>query len=223
MPRDRPVLVPTRDVWAVARRTRPPTGETLACRRGDGWGADPDAGHPLLVTRARGGAGGALSCPAAAGLRLGLGSSAAGRQPAGAVVTRVTGAGPSTPSSPRPAGGGVPTLVLDGILRRPPAHGRRPDAWLGSCRQGPPRRSRPTHELMADDADPIHPPASTARSCAGSSPTAVVIGDGGDFVSFAGASVSRAARMLDGTGSVRLPGRARYAMGAAWRGRPRIA
>ena len=146
------------------------------------------AGHRLLVTRARSTAFTEADLLIVVGtpldFRLGYGTFGSAR----VVHVADTARGVSTHVELAGAAAGDLTTCLDGIragweslLRRP-----RYDEWsarLGDVARAATDRDR---DLLASDADPIHPARIYGELLPRLAADAVVIGDGGDFVSFAG-------------------------------------
>ena len=93
-----------------------------------------------------------------------------------------------TPSSPASVSGDL-TAVLDGLPRRRSSAVAKPDwsAWVdATCQTRWPRPRPATRSCSAPRPTRSTRPASTASWCPRLADDAVVIGDGGDFVSFAG-------------------------------------
>jgi acetolactate synthase-1/2/3 large subunit len=86
------------------------------------------------------------------------------------------------------AAAGDLTLVLDGVLEawardaRPHAY----DGWTADLRAAARAAVDKDRDLLASDADPIHPARVYGELGRRLADDAVVIGDGGDFVSYAG-------------------------------------
>jgi acetolactate synthase-1/2/3 large subunit len=80
------------------------------------------------------------------------------------------------------------TAVLDGLLAALEQLVRRPDwsAWLGDLQQTVAGAVERDAALLGAEADPIHPARIYGELVPRLADDAVVIGDGGDFVSFAG-------------------------------------
>jgi acetolactate synthase-1/2/3 large subunit len=82
-------------------------------------------------------------------------------------------------------------MILDGLVeaqaRRPrPARPDRGGAWLQGLREQAAAAAERDRGLLDSDADPIHPARVYGELRRQLADDAVVIGDGGDFVSFAG-------------------------------------
>ena len=196
----RPVLVLGGDVWAdgaedAALRFAESLGLPVIAN-GMGRGILP-AGHPQLVTRARGKAFGAADLVVVAGtpldFRLGFGAfGGRGGNPPSAVVHLADSPG-QVAAHLNLAGSAAGDLsaVFDGILAAVPA---KPDAtaWVATLRAVADAALAEDAELLASDADPVHPARIYGELMRRLEPDAVVIGDGGDFVSFAGRFVEPA-------------------------------
>jgi len=190
-----PVLVLGSDVWADrAEAAALRAAETMrlpTITNGMGRGVLP-AGHPLLVTRARSRAFREADLVVVVGtpldFRLGYGSFGAARvvhlaDSAQQVATHLALAGSAH---------GDLTLVLDGLVSAWQALPSQ-SSWTGSWVDwAAGLRSAADAAVAADastldsDADPIHPARVYRELGRLLSDDAVVIGDGGDFVSFAG-------------------------------------
>jgi acetolactate synthase-1/2/3 large subunit len=201
---ERPVLVLGSDVWAdraeeAARRL----AETLrlpVVANGQGRGIIAPGGDGLLVTRARSLAFGAADLVVVAGapldFRLGYGSFG-GRGGPPAKVVHLADAPGQVAGHTELAGSaaGDLRLVLDGLTEAVPAlPGTRPDTatWLERLRDQARAAAEADRELLESDADPIHPARVYGELRRVLADDAVVIGDGGDFVSFAGRFVEPA-------------------------------
>jgi acetolactate synthase I/II/III large subunit len=189
----RPVLVLGSDVWlGGAEREARRAAEELALpviANGQARGVLP-GGHDLLVTRARSLAlrDADLVIVAGAPLDFRLGYGSFGQQDAPAQVVHVADA-------PGGVAGHVPLAAsaagdlaafFDALLAEQPADGARDGDWG-------PRLTEAVHAaqaldvpLMTSDAEPIHPARIYGELLQLLEDDAVVIGDGGDFVSFAG-------------------------------------
>jgi acetolactate synthase-1/2/3 large subunit len=193
----RPVLILGTDVWAdraeeAALRFVEETG-LPAITNGMGRGVVP-GGHPLLVTKARGAAlnGGDLVVVIGTPLDFRLGYGAFGGKD-GATPARVVHVADSPGQVARHAdlaasASGDLTAVFDGLqaaLERAP---RRPDwsAWVSDLRDTVAAATERDAALLGAEADPIHPARIYGELVPRLADDAVVIGDGGDFVSFAG-------------------------------------
>ena len=217
----RPVLILGTDVWADgAEEAALRLVEALGLptiTNGMGRGLVP-GGHPLLVTKARGQALGASDLVVVVGTPLDfrLGYGVFGGKEEGSTPARVV----HLADSPGQVSGarGARRLGVRGPdhgprraarRRRPAGHAAR----LGRLGRGPPGRpSKAAAErdaaLLGAEADPIHPARIYGELVPRLADDAVVIGDGGDFVSFAGKFVEpQAARWLARPRPLRLPRR----------------
>jgi len=192
----RPVLVLGTDVWAdhaeeaalrLVEEMRLP-----AITNGMGRGIVP-GGHPLLVTKARGaalnGADLVVVVGTALDFRLGYGvfGGKDGADPA-AVVHIADSPGQISAHAELAASlSGDLTAVLDGLLEIL-ARSPQPDrgSWLGLLQDSVAAANAKDAELLAAEADPVHPARIYGELVPRLADDAVVIGDGGDFVSFAG-------------------------------------
>jgi acetolactate synthase I/II/III large subunit len=201
---ERPVLVLGSDVWAdraedAARRCAQALALPVVAN-GQGRGIVPPGGDGLLVTRARSLAFGAADLVLVAGapldFRLGYGSFG-GRQggPPAKVVHLVDAPG-QVAGHLQLAGSvaGDLGLALDGLVEAVARAGRRPDTgpWRDRLRDRARAAAEGDRELLDSDADPIHPARVYGELLRLLADDAVVIGDGGDFVSFAGRFVEPA-------------------------------
>ncbi|HET7350613.1 MAG TPA: acetolactate synthase [Marmoricola sp.] len=193
----RPVLVLGTDVWAdgaedAALRLVEEAGIPVITN-GMGRGLVP-GGHPMLVTKARGKALGGADLVVVAGtpldFRLGYGVFG-GKD--GATPARVVHLADSPGQVSRHAdlaadASGDLTLVLDGV--REAVHGlvRKPDwaEWVSQLQGIVKEATARDTELLGASADPIHPARIYGELLPRLAEDSVVIGDGGDFVSFAG-------------------------------------
>jgi acetolactate synthase I/II/III large subunit len=193
----RPVLVLGTDVWAdgaeeAALRLVEGTGVPVVTN-GMGRGLVP-GGHPLLVTKARSKAFGTCDLVLVVGtpldFRLGYGVFG-GKD--GAPPARVVHLADSTGQVSRHAdlaasAAGDLTLVLDGVQAALEKQPRKPDwtGWLRDLQDAVGAAVQRDTELLASEADPIHPARIYGELVPRLAEDSVVIGDGGDFVSFAG-------------------------------------
>ncbi|KXF84065.1 hypothetical protein D092_22345 [Rhodococcus ruber Chol-4] len=190
----RPLLVLGTDVWAdhaeeAALRFVDEVGIPVITN-GMGRGVVP-GGHPLLVTKARGTAVGTCDLAIVVGtpldFRLGYGRFG-GRDgaPAARVVHVADEPGQVSAHAELAASvSGDLTACLDGILSALPS---RPDTetWVRSLREEATAAAQRDAALLAADTDPIHPARIYGELLPRLADDAVIIGDGGDFVSFAG-------------------------------------
>jgi len=190
----RPVLVLGSDVWAdhaeaAARRAAEALGLPVIAN-GMGRGVLP-AGHELLVTRARSQAFGNADLVVVAGapldFRLGYGVFGGQSGEPATVVQLADSAGQLARHATLAEGvAGDLTMALDGLLAAA-GDGRAARAeWLGQLRQAAAAAELRDQEVLGSDADPIHPARIYGELRKLLADDAVVIGDGGDFVSFAG-------------------------------------
>jgi acetolactate synthase-1/2/3 large subunit len=193
---ERPVLVIGSDVWTngaedAARRLAETAGIPVITN-GMGRGILP-AGHSLLVTRARGAAFGGADIVVVVGVpldfRLGFGIFG-GTEGSPAPVVHLADSPGQLARHVELAGSAAGDLsaVLDGVLDgwtkvgRPTAY----DHWSSSLHDAARAAVDKDRELLASDADPIHPARIYGELRSRLADDAVVIGDGGDFVSYAG-------------------------------------
>lgn len=186
-----PVLVLGSDVWAdraedAARRAAETMG-LPTITNGMGRGILP-AGHPLLVTRARSAAFRGADLVIVVGtpldFRLGYGVFGTARvvhlaDSPGQLARHLELAGSAS---------GDLTLVLDGLVAAWQAQPSRQSwtDWVASLRDTAAAAVAGDAALLDSEADPIHPARIYRELGQQLSEDTVVIGDGGDFVSFAG-------------------------------------
>ncbi|MGY2702660.1 acetolactate synthase [Nocardioides sp. HB32] len=187
----RPVLIVGTDVWAdraeeAALRFVESAG-VPAITNGMGRGVVP-GGHPLLVTKARSQAlkGADLVVVVGTPLDFRLGYGVFGD----AQVVHVADS-PGQVSGHAPLAASVSgdlTTVFDGLLAELEQVVRRPDwsAWVADLQAGVAAGVERDAALLGAEADPIHPARIYGELVPRLADDAVVIGDGGDFVSFAG-------------------------------------
>src|SRR4051794_40312192 len=199
----RPILVLGTDVWAdgaeqAALRLVEAFG-IPAVTNGMGRGVVP-GGHPLLVTKARGSALGASDLVIVVGtaldFRLSYGAFGGkdGATPAKVVHLADSPSGVSTHAALAGSAGGDLTLVLDGVLASLQQQLRRVDwsPWVEQLQAAVAAAAERDRGLLSAEADPIHPARIYGELLPRLDDDAVVIGDGGDFVSFAGKFVEPA-------------------------------
>lgn len=193
----RPVLVLGTDVWAdgaeesALRFTEALGIPTLT--NGMGRGVIP-GGHPLLVTKARGQALGHADLVLVVGtpldFRLGYGVfGGKDGAPAAQVVHVADSPGQvSAHAATVETAGGDLTLALDGIAEALERTGRRGDwsPWVTDLQETVTATAERDRLLLTAEADPIHPARIYGELVPRLADDSVVIGDGGDFVSFAG-------------------------------------
>ena len=194
---ERPVLVLGSDVWSdFAEVAALRCVETLglpAIPNGMGRGVVP-AGHPLLVTKARGmafnGADVVIVVGTPLDFRLGYGAfgGKGGATPATVVHIADSPGQLSHHASPEVATAGDLALVLDALTEAVQRLATRKDwtSWAGALREKADATHTKDLELLGAQADPIHPARIYGELLPRLADDAVVIGDGGDFVSFAG-------------------------------------
>jgi acetolactate synthase-1/2/3 large subunit len=193
----RPVLVLGTDVWADGAEDaalRLVEGLGLpAITNGMGRGVVP-GGHPLLVTKARSQALGQADLVVVAGtpldFRLGYGVFGGKDGAAPARVVHLADSADQVSGHAELAGSayGDLTLVLDGLRAGVEALAQRPDwaDWVSDLQQSVAAATARDAELLGATADPIHPARIYGELVPRLADDAIVIGDGGDFVSFAG-------------------------------------
>ncbi|MFY0406335.1 acetolactate synthase [Solicola sp. PLA-1-18] len=195
---ERPVLVLGTDVWSdhaeeAALRFVTETGVPVIAN-GMGRGVVP-GGHPQLVTKARSVAFGRCDLAVVVGtpldFRLGYGVFG-GKEgaPQAQVVHLADSPGQvSTHAVTAATASGDLTRVLDGVLAAlQSASGSRPDwsGWLSTLQDQVASAIERDSALLTAEADPVHPARIYGELLPRLADDAVVIGDGGDFVSFAG-------------------------------------
>jgi acetolactate synthase-1/2/3 large subunit len=193
----RPVLVLGTDVWAdgaeeAALRFVQELGiPTLT--NGMGRGVVP-GGHELLVTKARSAALGGADLVVVVGTPLDfrLGYGVFGGKKEGSLPARVVHVADfpgqvATHAELAASVSGDLTTVLDG-LQAAVERGAKPDwaDWRATLADTVAAASARDAELLGAEADPIHPARIYGELVPRLADDAVVIGDGGDFVSFAG-------------------------------------
>ena len=200
---ERPVLVIGSDVWADgAEEAAVRLAETAGLpviTNGMGRGILP-AGHPLLVTRARPTAFGKSDCVVVAGapldFRLGYGvfGGKDGGPPAPVVHLADSPGQLAGHTELAGAASGDLGLVLDGLLAAWEGQPRQEpyDAWTSLLQDTVRSAADDDRAVLASDADPVHPGRIYGELRSRLAEDAVVIGDGGDFVSFAGKYVEPA-------------------------------
>lgn len=198
----KPVLVLGTDVWAdgaeeAALRLVEALGlPTLT--NGMGRGIVP-GGHPLLVTKARSVALGGADLVVVIGtpldFRLGygiFGGKAGSDSGEGTVSARTVHIADSpgqvsTHADLAASAAGDLTMVIDG-LQSAIERGAKPDwsTWRQTLQDTVKTNAERDAELLGAEADPIHPARIYGELVPRLAEDSVVIGDGGDFVSFAG-------------------------------------
>jgi acetolactate synthase-1/2/3 large subunit len=193
----RPVLVLGTDVWAdgaeeAALRLVEELGVPVITN-GMGRGVIP-GGHPLLVTKARGQAFGTCDLAIVAGTALdfrhGYGVFGGKDDAPPARVVHLADSAGQVSGQAALAGSayGDLSLVLDGIRDAVVGLSRKPDwaDWVSGLQQTVAAATARDAELLGASADPIHPARIYGELVPRLEDDAIVIGDGGDFVSFAG-------------------------------------
>lgn len=192
-----PVLVLGTDVWAdgaeeAALRLVDELG-IPTITNGMGRGVIP-GGHPLLVTKARSLAFGtcdlAIVVGTALDFRLGYGvfGGKDGAPPARTVHLADSAGQVSGHAELAGSAYGDLSLVLDGLREGVTRLTRKPDwsAWVSGLQQTVAAATARDADLLGASADPIHPARIYGELLPRLADDAIVIGDGGDFVSFAG-------------------------------------
>ncbi|MBC9226636.1 acetolactate synthase [Aeromicrobium sp. 636] len=193
----RPVVILGTDVWSdhaeeAALRFVEETG-IPAIANGMGRGIVP-GGHGNLVTRARSRALGTADLVVVVGtpldFRLGFGRFG-GKDGAAPAVTVHVADSPDQVSAHAALGASVAgdlSLVFDGLLAGLQAGVSKPDwsPWLAELQDIVAAAIERDSALLTAEADPIHPARIYGELLPRLADDAVVIGDGGDFVSFAG-------------------------------------
>jgi acetolactate synthase-1/2/3 large subunit len=199
----RPVLVLGSDVWSGrAEGSARALAEELGLPvipNGAARGILPP-GHRLLVSRARSGALRGADLVVVAGtpldFRLGYGSfgGADGQPPARVVHLGDHAAQLATHVELAAGVSGDLGLILEGLRAAVSVTGPRPEVadWSAQLRARHLAAVAQDAELLTADTDPVHPGRIYGELLAQLDEDAVVIGDGGDFVSFAGRFVEPA-------------------------------
>lgn len=193
----RPVLVLGTDVWADGAETaalRLVEGLGLpAITNGMGRGVIP-GGHRLLVTKARGQALGTCDLAIVVGtpldFRLGFGVFGGKDGAPQARVVHIADSAGQVSGHAELAGSahGDLALVLDALHEAVLGAARKPDwaPWTEDLGRTVAAAAARDSELLTATADPIHPARIYGELVPRLAEDAIVIGDGGDFVSFAG-------------------------------------
>ncbi|HKR69217.1 MAG TPA: acetolactate synthase [Streptosporangiaceae bacterium] len=195
---ERPVLVLGSDVWLDgaedAARLAAEELQLPVVANGQGRGILPP-GHKLLVTRARSVAFGQADLVIVVGtpldFRLGYGEFGGKNGGSPAQVVHVADAA-SEIATHRPlaasAAGGL-AAFFTGLVSQAQRSGLTPGwtaSWLPTLTQACESAVAADAGLLASDAYPIHPMRIYGELASLLEPDAVVVGDGGDFVSYAG-------------------------------------
>lgn len=197
-----PLLILGTDVWADhAEEAALRFVETLGVptlTNGMGRGLLP-GGHPLLVTKARGTAINGADLVVVVGtpldFRLGYGvfggavsDSGASATPARVVHVADSPGQLATHAELAASAAGDLSAILDGLVKTVQGSPRTPDwsAWASELADVVRAAAARDNDLLTAEADPIHPARIYGELVPRLADDAVVIGDGGDFVSFAG-------------------------------------
>mgnify|MGYP001357103990 CR=1 FL=1 len=196
----RPVLVLGSDVWldgaADAARAAAEELRLPVIANGQGRGILP-AGHDLLVTRARSTAFGGADLVLVAGtpldFRLGYGEFGGRDGAPAAQVVHIADAPGQLATHRELAGAAAGDLAafFTGLAATASPGGGRGQSpwtqdWLPQLRAASAQAIAADAELLASDASPIHPMRIYGELGRLLDDDAVIIGDGGDFVSYAG-------------------------------------
>jgi acetolactate synthase I/II/III large subunit len=193
---ERPVLVLGSDVWLdgaeVAARSAAESLQLPVIANGQGRGILP-GGHPLLVTRARALALGEADLVIVVGtpldFRLGYGKFGGKGDKPPARVVHVADAADQVATHCELAGSAHGSLAafFTGLADAASVDPRPwADEWVPRLRGACGQAVDADAALLASDAHPVHPMRIYGELSAQLQPDAVVIGDGGDFVSYAG-------------------------------------
>jgi acetolactate synthase I/II/III large subunit len=194
---ERPVLVLGTDVWADgAEHAALRLVEDLSLptiTNGMGRGVVP-GGHPMLVTKARSTALGQADLVVVVGtpldFRLGYGSFGGKDGAPQAKVVHVADSPGEVSRHAELAASAAGDLaeVFDGLQSAVERAARRPGwgTWTSTLQDAVAAAVSRDGELLASDADPVHPARIYGELNRRLDDDAVLIGDGGDFVSFAG-------------------------------------
>jgi acetolactate synthase I/II/III large subunit len=192
----RPVLILGTDVWAdgaeIAALAFVESLGIPAITNGMGRGVIP-GGHPLLVTKARGAALAGADLVVVVGtpldFRLGYGvfGGKDGAEPARVVHVADSPDQVSTHATLADSASGDLTTVFDGLLAALEDGDRASwGPWVQGLQDTVREAAARDADLLRAEADPIHPARIYGELLPRLADDAVVIGDGGDFVSFAG-------------------------------------
>ena len=192
---ERPVLVLGSDVWLdradEAARSFAEQAQIPVITNGMGRGILP-RGHDLLVTRARSTAFKAADLVVVVGTPLDfrLGYGRFGSEEAPALVVHISDSPDHIATHAELAGrvAGDLTSIFTGVLTQLELTKRRPSyaQWVASLQDAAASAAARDGELLAATSDPIHPARIYGELLPLLDSDAVVIGDGGDFVSWAG-------------------------------------
>jgi acetolactate synthase-1/2/3 large subunit len=194
---ERPVLVLGTDVWMdsaeVAALRFVDELQIPTITNGMGRGVLP-GGHPLLATKARGQALGGADLVIVVGtpldFRLSYGSFGGKDDGPLARVVHLADSADQISGHAELAGScsGDLTMVLDGLLAATQGLVRKPDwsSWVQALQATVAAGLAKDTELLAADQDPIHPARIYGELIPRLADDATIIGDGRDFVSWAG-------------------------------------
>ncbi len=192
-----PVMILGTDVWGdhaeVAGRRLVEALGIPTLTNGMGRGILP-GGHPLLVTKARGvalsGADLVIVVGTPLDFRLGYGifGGKDDTTPARVVHVADSPAQLATHADLAASASGDLSCVFDGLVSAVQRASSKPDwsAWASQLGDQVKAAAARDAELLTAEADPIHPARIYGELVPRLADDAVVIGDGGDFVSFAG-------------------------------------
>ncbi|NYG60550.1 acetolactate synthase-1/2/3 large subunit [Nocardioides daedukensis] len=193
----RPVFILGTDVWAdraeVAALSFVEALGVPAITNGMGRGVVP-GGHPLLVTKARGQALNGADLVVVVGtpldFRLGYGVFGGKDGATAAQVVHIADSAAQVSGHATLAGSahGDLSLCFEGLANAVDRVVRKPDwkPWVSSLQETVAATVERDSALLSAEADPIHPARIYGELVPRLADDAVVIGDGGDFVSFAG-------------------------------------
>jgi acetolactate synthase I/II/III large subunit len=194
---ERPVLVLGTDVWSDgAEQEALRFVEDLALpaiTNGMGRGVVP-GGHPLLVTKARSAALGQADLVLVVGtpldFRLGYGVFGGKDGAPPASVVHIADSPGQVSGHAELAGSAAGDLgqVFDGLQAAVERSRRRPDwtAWTATLQEDVAAAVSRDADLLGSESDPVHPARIYGELNQRLADDAVLVGDGGDFVSFAG-------------------------------------
>ncbi len=194
---ERPVLILGTDVWLdgaeVAALRLVDELQIPTLTNGMGRGVLP-GGHPLLITKARGQALNNADLVIVVGtpldFRLSYGSFGGKDGGQQARVVHLADSAGQIASHADLAGSchGDLTLILNGLLTETQDLVRKPDwsTWVSELQATVAAGLAKDTELLAADSDPIHPARIYGELIPRLADDATIIGDGGDFVSWAG-------------------------------------
>ncbi len=195
---ERPVVVLGSDVWMdradAAARTTVEQLRLPVIANGQGRGILP-GGHPLLVTRARGVGLGEADLVIVVGtpldFRLGYGSFGGKNGTPPARVVHAVDAADQVAGHVELAGahaGDIASFFKGLAAAGGTAGGQRrwTESWLPRLQQVSAQAVEADAGLLGSDAQPVHPMRIYGELTKQLEPDAVIIGDGGDFVSYAG-------------------------------------